>query len=65
MENLGIKLSKWTKPLKYRGRLEIGKELERKGYGPNDANEMYWPVKATYDEETDMTTVDFALVMPE
>lgn len=56
-----MKLSKWTKPLHYAGRPDIEKKL----YGPNLDNEMYWPVVRHYDEETDMTTVSFALVMPE
>jgi len=65
-ENLGIKLTKWTKPLHYKGRLTIGVEIERKPYGPNlDHEEYFWPVKATYDEETDMTTVEFAMVVPD
>lgn len=56
-----MKLSEWTRPLHYKGNPEI----ERKAYGPNQMDELYWPVDTNYDEETDVTTVKFALVMPE
>ena len=62
---MDLNLTKWTKPLHYKGRHDIGNGIERKLYGPNDMDEYFWPVSTTYDEETDMTTVNFALVIGE
>lgn len=53
-----MKLSKWTKPLHFRG---DRRDFEPGGVGPNILGEVFEPLFAEYDSKTDSTTIHYAM----
>lgn len=57
-----MNLSKWTKPLHYKGDRRTADQTK---VGPNRDGEYYFPVSHEYDPDMDRTTIHYAMILPE